>query len=152
MIPSGSSTASPWSPCSAECARPHRDCGDVWHCCEMNSADSPQAIVLARKLIAASRITIGLLAVGIVLADGIAQFTENDPNSVPPPSLRIEVSRFLNGALLPLALCTAILMLSVFASVYVERLASELPRFDGAQRPQEALEGDVVVSDDVWRR
>jgi uncharacterized membrane protein YidH (DUF202 family) len=118
----------------------------------MDSADSRQAIALARKLISASRITIVLLAVGIVLADGLAQFTQDDPNAVPQPSLTTEVSRYLNAVLLPLALLTAILMLSVFASVYVERLASEAPKFDGARHPSAPVEGDVVVSDEVWRR
>jgi uncharacterized membrane protein YidH (DUF202 family) len=108
--------------------------------------------VLARTLIAASRIILGLLAAAIVLANGIAQFTVDDPTSVPQAPLGIEVSRFLNSVLLPLGLFAAILMLTVFASVYVERLASEMPRRDSAQRGPAALEGDIAGSDEVWRR
>jgi hypothetical protein len=119
----------------------------------MDSADSRDAIALARKLIAASRITIVLLALGIVLADGVAQFTQDVHfEGVPLPSLRTKVSQYLDALLLPLGLLAAILMLSVFASVYVERLASEVPRFGGAPHRPAPLEGDVVVSDEVWRR
>lgn len=118
----------------------------------MNSPNHYHAIAAARKLIFASRITVGLLAVSNVLANGILQFTDDDSSGGPRVPMEVDVSRFLNSVLIPLALFTAILILTVFASVYVERLASDVTRLDAARPVQATPEGNIAVNDEVWRR
>ncbi|MCU1398226.1 MAG: hypothetical protein JWN62_1335 [Acidimicrobiales bacterium] len=118
----------------------------------MDTFQSDQSLVLARRCITASRIALGVLALAVIIANAINRFSPDTSSQGPGAPLKVEISRFLSSILLTLGVFTTILLLSVFASIYVEQLALRLKQSqdsDGSGRPL----APVLPPDDVqWQK
>ena len=109
------------------------------------------AIMLARRCVTTARIAVGVLTIGLVVANAISSFSPDTSSLGSGEPFKFEIVRFLSSILLALGIFAAVLLLSVFASIYVEGLALKLMRPESAP-----VEGDpasiVSIDDSRWRK
>ena len=108
--------------------------------------------MLARKCITASRIMVGLLVVALVIANAITSFSPDESSQGPSAPLKVEISRFLSSTLLALGVFTTILLLSVFASIYVEQLALRLKQSQVPDGSGGRVAPIIPPDDSQWQR
>jgi hypothetical protein len=124
----------------------------------MDESVSDRSITVARKSITIARVMLGVLVGALIISSAISSFSSDPYGGGTGSPLNYKIESFLSSIVLGVGLLTVILLLSVFASVYVEQLARRLPPPPPA--PTQPLPNGLDVrepnsgppDDSLWRR
>jgi hypothetical protein len=118
----------------------------------MHESIVDRSIALGRKWITVARLVVGLIAGALVVANAIDSFSSDDSSAGPGAAVKVEIARFLSSIVLGAGLLTAVLLISVFASVYVERLAVQLQRPQTGNAADTPVATNIMADDSLWQR